>query len=126
MLHCVIGTLVDAGELDPEQPWRPGTRVGESRVTRATRFASPIFLAMRDGLGFNEVYELGQTSDVVEMLFGEGKEDMAGYTAQIPLAHPPDTVFNYSSGTTNVLSRIVADRVGYGDAYRDYHPAPAL
>ena len=29
-------------------------------------------------------------------------------------------MFNYSSGTTNVLSRIVADVVGYGDAYRDY------
>jgi CubicO group peptidase (beta-lactamase class C family) len=54
------------------------------------------------------------------MLFGEWNDDMAGYTARIPLIHEPGTVFNYSSGTTNVLSRIVADVVGYGEAYRDY------
>ena len=75
---------------------------------------------MRDGLAFVEEYELGQPSHVIEMLFGEGKDDMAGFTAQLPLAHEPGTVFNYSSGTTNVLSRIVADVVGYGDAYRDF------
>ena len=45
---------------------------------------------------------------------------MAAFTAGLPLAHPPGTVFNYSSGTTNLLSRIVADIVGYGDAYRTY------
>jgi CubicO group peptidase (beta-lactamase class C family) len=45
---------------------------------------------------------------------------MAAFTAQLPLAHAPGTVFNYSSGTTNILSRIVADNVGYGDDYRNY------
>jgi CubicO group peptidase (beta-lactamase class C family) len=45
---------------------------------------------------------------------------MAAYTANLPLAHEPGTFFNYSSGTTNVLSRIVADLVGYGDDYRTY------
>ena len=29
-----------------------------------------------------------------------------------PLAHPPGTVFNYSSGTTNILARIVGDLYG--------------
>jgi len=77
-------------------------------------------LSMRDGLAFVENYEIGQKSDVIEMLFGEGKADMAGYTAALPLAHEPDTFFNYSSGTTNVLSRIVADHVGYGDQYDAY------
>ncbi len=75
---------------------------------------------MRDGLAFVENYEIGQTSHVIEMLFGEGKEDMAAYCAALPLAHPPGSYFNYSSGTTNVLSRIVADQVGYADAYDAY------
>jgi CubicO group peptidase (beta-lactamase class C family) len=75
---------------------------------------------MRDGLAFNESYALGEPSHVIEMLFGEGQRDMAAFTAGLPLAHPPGTVFNYSSGTTNLLSRIVADIVGYGDAYRTY------
>jgi CubicO group peptidase (beta-lactamase class C family) len=118
MLHFLVGTLVDEGLLDPEQR----APVPEWRAANDPRGAIRIadLLAMRDGLGFVEEYELGQTSHVIEMLFGEGKDDMAGYTARLPLAHPPDTVFNYSSGTTNVLSRIVADVVGYGDAYRDY------
>jgi CubicO group peptidase (beta-lactamase class C family) len=29
-------------------------------------------------------------------------------------------VYNYSSGTTNLISRIVADHVGYGEPYRSY------
>ena len=45
---------------------------------------------------------------------------MAAYVASMPLAHEPGTFYNYSSGTTNVLSRIVADNVGYGEKYNDY------
>jgi CubicO group peptidase (beta-lactamase class C family) len=118
MLHMIIGTLVEEGRLDPDAPapvpeWRD-----ESDPRHAIRLRD--LLAMRDGLGFVEVYQIGETSHVIEMLFGEGKEDMAAYTAQLPLAHEPGTFFNYSSGTTNVLSRIVADHVGYGEAYREY------
>jgi CubicO group peptidase (beta-lactamase class C family) len=118
MLHMIIGTLVDEGLLDPEAPapvpeWR-----GEGDSRREIRLRD--LLAMRDGLAFVEVYTIGEKSHVIEMLFGEGKEDMAAYTAQLPLAHEPNTFFNYSSGTTNVLSRIVADIVGYGEAYREY------
>jgi CubicO group peptidase (beta-lactamase class C family) len=118
MLHFLIGTLVDEGLLDPDQ----SAPVPEWADANDPRFAIRIadLLAMRDGLAFVEEYELGQTSHVIEMLFGEGKDDMAAYTARLALAHEPGTFFNYSSGTTNVLSRIVADVVGYGDAYRDF------
>jgi CubicO group peptidase (beta-lactamase class C family) len=118
MLHMIIGTLVDEARLDPDQlapvpEWRD-----EDDPRHQIRLRD--LLAMRDGLGFVEVYDVGQTSDVIEMLFGQGKEDVAGYTAKVALAHEPGTSFNYSSGTANVLSRIVADVVGHGDAYRDY------
>ncbi len=115
MLHMIIGTLVDEGRLDPDQmapvpEWRdPADPRHQIRIRD--------LLAMRDGLAFVEAYEVGQESHVIEMLFGEGKDDMAAYTAKLPLAHEPGTFFNYSSGTTNVLSRIVADQVGYGEAY---------
>jgi CubicO group peptidase (beta-lactamase class C family) len=118
MLHMIIGTLVDTGRLDPDAPAPVPEWQGEDDPRRQIRLRD--LLAMRDGLAFVEVYEIGETSHVIEMLFGEGKEDMAAYTAQLPLAHEPDTFFNYSSGTTNVLSRIVADVVGYGDEYREY------
>ncbi|MEJ0041950.1 MAG: serine hydrolase domain-containing protein [Rhizomicrobium sp.] len=32
------------------------------------------------------------------MLFGEGRDDVAHYAAQRPLAHPPGTFWSYSSG----------------------------
>jgi CubicO group peptidase (beta-lactamase class C family) len=118
VLHFLVGTLVDEGRLDPEQLASVPEWTETSDPRHAIRIAD--LLGMRDGLGFVEVYELGETSDVVEMLFGEGKEGMAEYAARTPLAHEPGTVFNYSSGTTNILSRIVADVVGYGEAYRDY------
>ena len=90
MLHMIIGTLVDEGRLDPDAP--APCPSGDERTTRATPFASRDLLAMRDGLAFVEVYEIGETSHVIEMLFGEGKEDMAAFTAQLPLAHEPGTV----------------------------------
>jgi CubicO group peptidase (beta-lactamase class C family) len=118
MLHMIIGTLVDEGRLDPDALAPVPEWQGEDDPRREIRLRD--LLAMRDGLAFVEVYVIGETSHVIEMLFGEGKEDMAAFTAQLPLAHPPGTFFNYSSGTTNILSRIVADQVGYGDAYREY------
>jgi CubicO group peptidase (beta-lactamase class C family) len=118
MLHLIIGALVDEGKLDPDEraPVKEWSDPGDPRHQIRVRD----LLAMRDGLAFVEVYEVDQTSNVIEMLFGDGTEDMAAYTAQLPLAHEPGTFFNYSSGTSNVLSRVVADVVGYGDAYRDY------
>jgi CubicO group peptidase (beta-lactamase class C family) len=118
MLHMIIGTLVDEGLLDPEAPAPVPEWQGVGDPRKEIRLRD--LLAMRDGLAFVEVYEIGEKSHVIEMLFGEGKEDMAAYTARLPLAHEPNTFFNYSSGTTNVLSRIVADIVGYGEAYREY------
>jgi CubicO group peptidase (beta-lactamase class C family) len=43
------------------------------------------------------------------MLFGPGAHDVARYAADLPLVHEPGTQWNYSSGTTNILCRIVAD-----------------
>jgi len=118
VLHMILGTLVDAGQLDPRDRAPVPEWSSPEDPRHAIRLAD--LLAMRDGLGFIENYEIGQRSDVIEMLFGDGKEDMAGYCARVALAHEPGTFFNYSSGTTNVLSRIVADKVGYGDAYDAY------
>ena len=118
MSHMIIGTLVDGGRLDPEQLAPVPEWSDEDDPRHQIRLRD--LLAMRDGLAFVEEYEIGQTSHVLEMLFGEGQEDVAAYAARLPLAHEPGTFFNYSSGTSNILSRVVADVVGHGDAYRDY------
>jgi CubicO group peptidase (beta-lactamase class C family) len=46
---------------------------------------------------------------VVEMLFGDSNNDVARYAASMPLAAAPGTAFNYSSGSTNIVCRILAD-----------------
>jgi CubicO group peptidase (beta-lactamase class C family) len=118
MLHMIVGTLVDEGRLNPDE-LAPVPEWSDPADPRH-RIRIRDLLAMRDGLDFIEEYEIGQESNVLEMLWGEGQGNMAAYTAGRPLAHEPGTYFHYSSGSTNVLSRIVADLVGYGDLYRDY------
>jgi CubicO group peptidase (beta-lactamase class C family) len=118
VLHMILGTLVDEGCLDPDQlapvpEWSDPTDPRHQIRVRD-------LLSMRDGLDFLEEYEIGRESNILEMLWGEGQENMASYTANRPLAHEPDTRFSYSSGSTNILSRIVADQVGYGDKYDKY------
>lgn len=71
-------------------------------------------LAMRSGLEFAEDYV--DTSHCLEMLFGEGLDDMAGYAASQRLVAPVDSSFNYSSGSTNVVARAVAGALGLDGA----------
>jgi CubicO group peptidase (beta-lactamase class C family) len=113
MLHAAVGLLVgdgvlalDATGLVPE--WRGDER---SAITL------PDLLAMRDGLAWNEDYVDAGGSQVIEMLFGEGQHDVGAFARARPAAVAPDTRFNYSSGTTNIVSGIVADVVGRDDAY---------
>jgi CubicO group peptidase (beta-lactamase class C family) len=114
VLHAAIGVLVGQGRLAIDQPAPvPAWQAGED--PRAAITVDDL-LAMRDGLDFREDYVDGGASDVIEMLFGSGKDDVAAFAAGRPLAHPPGEVFNYSSGTTNVLARIVGDVIGGGAA----------
>ena len=67
---------------------------------------------MRSGLEFVEDYVDDRVSHCLEMLYGSGKDDMAAYAASLPLVHPPGTEWNYSSGTTNIVARIIGDALG--------------
>ena len=44
----------------------------------------------------------------------------AKYAADRPLAAPPGTRFNYSSGTSNIISAVVARQVGPGEPYAQF------
>ena len=78
-------------------------------------------MAMRSGLEFNEDYVDAGVSHCLEMLFGAASADMAHYAASQPLVAPIDTLFNYSSGSTNIVSRAVSSALGLGrDAFDDY------
>jgi CubicO group peptidase (beta-lactamase class C family) len=71
-------------------------------------------LAMRSGLRFIEDYVDDAISHCIDMLFGAGKDDVAGYAASQPLEHPIGSRFSYASGTTNILCRIASQLLGPG------------
>jgi CubicO group peptidase (beta-lactamase class C family) len=118
MLHATIGLLIADGRIaltdrphvpewmEPEDP-RAGITVER-------------LLEMRDGLAWREVYAVDAPSDVVTMLFGEGRTDVAGFAARRDLAAPPGTRFCYSSGSSNILSRHLASVLGPGAPYERY------
>jgi CubicO group peptidase (beta-lactamase class C family) len=118
LLHAVVGMLVGDGVVDPAAPAAVPAWGDEHDPRRAITLSD--LLAMRDGLEFTEVYEDPDTSDVLQMLFGEGKADMAAFAADRPLAAAPGTRYNYSTGTSMVISGIVARALGPGDPYRSY------
>ena len=107
--QAMLGILVAEGRLDVFAP----AEVPEWAEPDDPRHPITIdtMLHMRSGLEWVEEYE--GTSDVIEMLFGEGSADRAHFAADRPLAAPPGDVWNYSTGTSMILSRIIADQVGY-------------
>ncbi len=100
--HALVGLLVLDGLLDPAAPADvPAWQADERRTIRLQDL-----LDMQSGLEFVEDYVDDEVSNVIEMLFGRGKDDVAGYASSFPAIHDPGTVFNYSSGTTNIISAI--------------------
>jgi CubicO group peptidase (beta-lactamase class C family) len=117
-LHAVVGMLVGDGVLDPGA--RADVPAWGARGDPRRDITLADLLAMRDGLAFLEEYEDPETSDVIQMLFGRGQADMAAFAAARPLAAPPGTRFNYSTGTSLVVSGIVARALGPDGPYREY------
>ena len=119
MLHAAVGILVERGALDPHLR-APVPEWSDPRDPRH-RITLQDLLQMRPGLEWAEDYVDGHNSDVIEMLFAREwtpVADTGGFAATKALVAPPGTAFNYSSGTSNIVSRIVRDVVGAGDDYR--------
>lgn len=115
MLHATIGLLVRDGLLRvadraPVAAWQ---QPGDPRAA----LTIDSLLHMTSGLHFVEDYVNDQISDTIKMLFRPGADDTGAFAASYPTDHPPDTFFNYSSGTTNILSSVIRDLLGGRDAY---------
>ena len=110
ILHAAVGLLVGDGRLALDEP----ADVPEWSSPDDPRGAITLehLLAMRDGLDFAEDYVDAGVSNVIEMLFGDGQHDVAAYAEARPLRHGPGTQFNYSSGTSNIVSAIAARAAG--------------
>jgi len=73
-------------------------------------------LHMQSGLEWNENY--GTRSDVNLMLHREA--DMGMYALSKPLEHKPGTHWYYSSGTTNIVMRYLADKFASDTEFLSY------
>ena len=105
---ALVGILVGQGKLSIYEP----APVPEWREPGDSRNAITIdqLLRMSSGLKFMEEYEKNPLSDVNIMLFL--KPDSAAYAVNMPLDAEPDEKWHYSSGTTNIISRIIRHTIG--------------
>ncbi|MEI9959410.1 MAG: serine hydrolase [Ferruginibacter sp.] len=104
LIGAMIGILVKQGKLNVDAP----APVAEWAGTDKAKITLKNILQQSTGLDFVEDYN--NYSNVTNMLFNKG--DMGAYTANLPLKYPPGTVFNYSSGNSNILSRMIRKTVG--------------
>lgn len=106
IMGTLVGLLVDDGvlKLDEPAPVPEWQGKGDPRAKITLRQ----LLTMSSGLTFSESYVPG--NDSIKMLFEAG--DMGAMAAALPLKDSPGTNWSYSSGTTNILSRIVFQATG--------------
>jgi CubicO group peptidase (beta-lactamase class C family) len=99
--------VLDLDAPAPVPEWRAPTR---SAITLLD------LLEMRPGLRFVEDYvddgDLALHRDAVR----RRRRRPRRVRRRLPLDHQPGTVWNYSSGTTNIICRILGDVVGAGRA----------
>jgi CubicO group peptidase (beta-lactamase class C family) len=111
--NVLVGILVKKGKLDIHGP----APVPEWKAGDDPRHGITLdqLMRMSSGLDWYEEYAEHPVSDVNRMLFLE--PDHAAYAAAKKLAVPPDSVWSYSSGTTNIVSRIIRDTIGSRQDY---------
>lgn len=108
----LIGILVKEGKLDvkamaPIQEWANDSR-------KNIRLED--LLHQSSGLKWDEDYS--NISDVTVMLYR--KPNMAKYVINRPAIYPPDSVWYYSSGNTNVISEIIRRTIGNNQEYWNF------
>ena len=108
--HALVGLLVEDGRLELSAP----APIGAWSYDERAEITLQQLLEMSSGLEFVEDYVDAGVSHVIEMLFGSGIDDHAAYASAFPLVAPPGTVWNYSSGTTNIVAKIAGDAIGGG------------
>ena len=116
MVHALIGFMVldDRLAIDDRVDAPEWSSDGDPRAD----ITIDQMLRMASGLDFAEDYVDEATSHCIEMLFGDGHTNTAAYAASLPRLAKADELFNYSSGTTNVLSRMLGAMEGSETAMR--------
>lgn len=107
--NALIGIMVKKNQINIDAPidfvqWKNDER---KNITISN------LMRMNSGLKWNEDY--GNSSDVNNMLHKIG--DMAKFAIEKPYQYPPDSIWNYSSGSTNIVSYILRQTIGNDTDY---------
>ena len=114
---ALVGILVKEGKLKLNEP----APIKEWQNDERKEITLRSLLNMTSGLEWVEDY--GDISDATVMLYNRG--DVAKYAINKKAAFPPDSVWYYSSGTSNILSAIVKRSFVNQQEYLDF-PRKAL
>jgi len=114
--NAIVGILKMKGTLSLDEPvpvpeWQ---KAGDPRQS----ITLDQLLGMSSGLEWIEAYAERPVSDVSIMLFL--KPDMAAFAAAKRLETQPGNVWHYSGGTTNLISRLIRDRLANREAYWEF------
>lgn len=112
LTNAALGVLEKQGKisLDQDHLFREWDNDERSKITLNN------LLQMNSGLEWDEDYT--SISDVTKMLFVA--EDMSGVQLNKPLAGEPGHSWNYSSGTSNLLSRFIREQFEEHQEYLDF------
>jgi CubicO group peptidase (beta-lactamase class C family) len=108
--NSMVGMLVKEGKLNIDKPAPVEEWKGDERI----KITLNDLLHASSGLEWNESYFL--PGDFHNMFIHS--DDKGGYAASKKLAHEPNTFFYYSSGTSNLLSKIVRQTIGDDGYYK--------
>ena len=109
--NALVGILVKEGKLDVQEP----APVTEWRQDNRSKITLHHLLQASSGLEWSESY-FSPTADFHKMFIKS--DDKGGYALSRPLAYEPGTFFQYSSGTTNIISKIIRQTVGDSAYYK--------
>ena len=121
--NIAAGVAVLDGKIQVDEPARDPRWLDAPDDPRAAITWDDL-LTMRPGLQWTEGYydfETHGLPDVIEMLYGAGATDMAGFAAGFPLVSQPGSPesYTYSSGTTNIIAAGVQRVLGLDQAGMD-------
>lgn len=110
--NAMVGILVKQGKIDIKEPagfqaWKDDDR---SKITLND------LMHMQSGLKWNEDY--GTRSDVTVML--HCKSDMGQFAWNQELQYPVGSHWYYSSGTTNIVTDLIREKLGNDSVYYSF------
>ncbi|HOO95502.1 MAG TPA: serine hydrolase [Proteiniphilum sp.] len=102
--NALTGIMVKEGKLELDAP----ADIEEWQQDERRQITIRHLMQMNSGLEWNEDY--GNSSDVNNMLHKEG--DMAKFAISKQLEYAPGSVFEYASGSTNIVSSLMRKAIG--------------